>query len=259
MRKKKITIALIITVILSMLLPVFVCAVKIPEPTSSFFVNDFADVISDDDEKMLMAIGTDLYKQTTAQVVVVTVDSLDGTEIEDYALKLGREWGVGSKDADNGVVLLLSVRERKIDIEIGYGLEGAITDGMSGRILDDYAIPYLSDNDFSNGLSEAYKAIAYAVYDEYDIDPPAEFHIDNDYKSDKKSGDFKLVLISVIIVIILLIVFSRGGFIFFGNPFGGFGGFHGGGFGGGFGGRSGGGGFSGGGGSFGGGGSSRDF
>ncbi|MGN0572452.1 MAG: TPM domain-containing protein, partial [Acutalibacteraceae bacterium] len=70
-------------------------AIDLPKPTNDFFVNDFADVIDEETENDIMAIGASLYKQTTAQVVVVTVDSLDGYDVDEYALELGREWGVG--------------------------------------------------------------------------------------------------------------------------------------------------------------------
>ena len=161
---------LIITLILSILLSVSAFAINLPEPTSNFFVNDFADVIDDEVEDELQAIGASLYSETTAQVVVVTVDSLDGYDVSEYALELGREWGVGSEDADNGVVLLLSVNDRQVTIQVGYGLEGCLSDGKTGGILDTYAIPYLKDDNFSLGLENAYKAIANVVCVEYGIE-----------------------------------------------------------------------------------------
>ena len=82
-------------------------AINLPKPTSNFFVNDFVNIIDDVDESEMMNIGADLYEQTTAQIVVVTVDSLDGYDVDEYALELGREWGVGSKETNNGVVILL--------------------------------------------------------------------------------------------------------------------------------------------------------
>ncbi len=255
---KKIIRILNFAVAICILLSVSAFAMEIPSPTDEFFVNDFANVISNEDEEELMAIGASLYKQTTAQVVVVTVDSLDGNEITDYGLELGREWGVGSEDKNNGVVLLLSVSDREITIQVGYGLEGCLPDGKTGRILDEYAIPYLSNGDFSTGLAEAYKAIVTVVYDEYDVEPQVDYNY-TEYTVEE-TGEFEDFIIAVFIVIVLISVFasSKRKGLFFG-PFvsprhygGGHGGHSGGGFGGG-------GGFSGGGGSFGGGGSSRGF
>mgnify|MGYP003303765051 CR=1 FL=1 len=161
---------IVLTLTLSLCFTVTAMAIDWPEPTSEFFVNDFADVIDDEVEDELQAIGASLYSETTAQVVVVTVDSLDGYDVSEYALELGREWGVGSEDADNGVVLLLSVNDRQVTIQVGYGLEGCLSDGKTGGILDTYAIPYLKDDNFSLGLENAYKAIANVVCVEYGIE-----------------------------------------------------------------------------------------
>ncbi len=247
----------IATLILLLTLPISAFAGEFREPTDNFFVNDFANVIDSEDEKEIMAIGSSLFKQTTAQVVVVTVDSLDGYDEKEYALELGREWGVGSKEKNNGVVLLMAVKERKVAIQVGYGLEGCLPDGKTGRILDNYAIPHLSKNDFSTGLTEAYKAITSVVYEEYDVTPD----IDYDYEKYVKDDNSKAAAIvqTIIILVVIIAIFGRGGrrgvrfgpFISFGG--GSSSGSSGGGF------SSGGGGFSGGGGSFGGGGSSRGF
>ena len=275
---KKINVILIISIlILSLSFSSF--AINIPEPTSDFFVNDFADVISEEDEQEIMKIGADLYSQTSAQVVVVTVNSLDGYEVNDYALELGREWGVGSKDTNNGVVLLLSVNDREVTIQVGYGLEGCLTDAGTGRILDEYAIPYLSNNDFSTGLLEAYKAIAGDVCTEYGVELNPNYQItydDYDYHYSDDLGDSdafgSLVIFVTALVLVSLIIFISkhpggasdesdfGGGTFSGGRsyrgttfYGGFSGGSRGGF------SGGGGGFRGGGGSFGGGGASRGF
>ena len=257
---KKLFSVFCFVLIISVLLSVSSFAVKLPEPTKDFFVNDFANVLDEEDEKELMTIGENLFVKTGAQVVVVTVDTLDGAAVSEYALELGRKWGVGDKEKNNGVVLLLSVSERQITIQVGYGLEGRLTDGKTGRILDKYAIPYLKNNDFSTGLSEAYKAIVSEVYAEYGETPPENL---NEYDSYDVSDStaFKVIRTIILIIVILVLIFGRRRrrHISFG-PF--YGGFSGGGdsFGGGssFGGGRGGG-FSGGGGSFGGGGSSRGF
>lgn len=275
---KKINVILIISIlILSLSFSSF--AINIPEPTNDFFVNDFADVISEENEQEIMKIGADLYEQTSAQIVVVTVLSLDGYEVNDYALELGRKWGVGSKETNNGVVLLLSVNDREVTIQVGYGLEGCLTDAGTGRILDDYAIPYLSNDDFSTGLLEAYKAIAGDVCTEYGIELNPDYQIgydDYDYSYSVSSDDSDelggiMLFVSTFALILLILFISKlagggsdgsnhgggtytGGRGYRGTTFyGGFSGGSRGGF------SGGGGGFRGGGGSFGGGGSSRGF
>ena len=235
------------------------------EPTKEFYVNDFADVITDDAEKEMLSRSVSLEKQTTAQVVTVTVKDLDGEEPADLALELGRDWGVGDKEKNNGIVILLSKNDREIYIAVGYGLEGALPDSKTGRIIDRYGLEYLKEDDFSKGLLEISKAIVNEVYIEYGLEPETGYTaIDLLPETDSISESGGSVLTSwiamIIIVVLIMSIFGRrgGGGFWFGGP----GSFHGGSFhGGGFSGRSSGGfgGFSGGGGSFGGGGGGRSF
>ena len=272
---KKIKYIFLTTLILSILLSVSASAIDLPEPTEEFFVNDFADVIDDEVEEELQAIGVSLYNQTTAQVVVVTVESLDGYDVDEYTLELGREWGVGSSETDNGVVLLMSVNDRQVAIQVGYGLEGCLPDGKTGRILDNYAIPYLSNNDFSMGLSEAYKALVAVVCEEYDVELSGDYNL-NSYETTEEDFDMGSIIAIAFLIIITISVLDLVLNKFRGGSGRGGGSHHGGGYYGGhtyYGGsshsggfhsggssfRGGGGGFRGGGGSFGGGGSSRGF
>lgn len=237
---------------------------KYPKPTSQFFVNDFAEVIEQSAEDEIYSKGAALQEKTTAQVVVVTVDTLDGEEPADYALELGREWGVGQEEEDNGVVILLAKTERQIYIAVGYGLEGALPDSKTGRIIDIYGLDYLKNNDFSNGLLEIFKAVVNEVYIEYGEEPEEGYTAIEDTNEETLEEYGARVLVSWVIMIAVVILFilifgrRRRGFFWFGGP-GGFGGGSGfGGFSGGSGGSFGGG-FSGGGGSFGGGGAGRGF
>lgn len=230
-------------------------------PTQNFYVNDFADVISPENEEQMQSKAVALNEKTTAQVVVVTVDSLNGEEISDYALNLGREWGVGSKETNNGVVILLSESDREIYIAVGYGLEGALPDSKTGRIIDYYGLEDLKQDNFSDGLLKISGAVINEIYLEYGLTTDAQYTpIENITPTDtvQSSGGKVVVSWVAMIIIILLLSFisrGRGGMIFFGYPFlGGYrggGGFSGGGFSGG--------GFKGGGGSFGGGGAGRGF
>lgn len=240
---------------------------KYPEPTSRFFVNDFADVIEQAAEEEIYSKAAALQEKTTAQVVVVTVNTLDGEEPADYALGLGRQWGVGQEDEDNGIVILLSKTERQIYIAVGYGLEGALPDSKTGRIIDAYGLDYLKKDDFSKGLLEIFGAIVNEVYIEYGEEPeegytPIE---DTDEETLEEYGARVaaswVIMIACVILFVLVFGRRRRGFFWFGGPggFGGMGGSGFGGFGGGSGGSFGGGGFSGGGGSFGGGGAGRGF
>ncbi len=269
--KKIFSLICVLVLILSLSFSSF--ALTLPKPTDEFFINDYVNIIDEEDESEIMKIGVDLYEQTKAQVVVVTVNSLDGYDVDEYALELGREWGVGSENSDNGVVILLSLTDRQISIQVGYGLEGCLNDGKVGRILDDYVIPHLSTDDFSTGLIEAYKAVANVICVEYGVELNPDYNINSydTYESDMDDlGEDALGGIFIVIIIVLLFVFVMNRFSG-GNSNNGGGSYHGGGYHrgpviyGGFSGGSrggfsgGGGGFRGGGGSFGGGGSSRGF
>ena len=245
----------------------FAFALSVPEPTKDFFVNDFAGVISSSDKAKIQKAGEKLYNQCKAQVVVATIETLDGNSIEDYSLAMARSWKIGDSEKNNGVLLLLAVKERKVRIEVGYGLEGALPDSKTGRLLDLYAIPPFKNNDFSGGLSAVYNALINEVGLEYGvvIDSSYEPVEDNAYDSDDYrffKGEAVLLIMVVILIFVLLFIKSlfgggRGGRNYRGGNYRG-GTFNSGGYSGGFS-SGGGGGFSGGGGSFGGGGSSRGF
>ena len=112
------------------------------EPTKDFYVNDYAGVLSETTKDYIMASSVRLAEETTAQIVVVTVENLEDRPLEEYATDLFRKFGIGDKEKNNGVLILLSVGDRKSRIELGYGMEGYISDAKSGRIQDQYMIPY---------------------------------------------------------------------------------------------------------------------
>lgn len=246
-------------------------AVDYPEPSTEFYVYDEANLLSDETEKFIIDVNKH-YEDTQEkpQIVVATVDSLQGVTIEEYTVELFEKWGIGSADLDNGVLILLSAEEREIRFEVGYGLEGALTDSGTGAILD-RNLDALSSNDYDTALKSIFTETAIKVNEEYQYDNDTVFSgydvNAEDYEDD--SGDFPSILIVVIIFFVISSFFGGGGsgggrgrrssmwpFLLGmsggGRYRGGGGGFGGGGFGGG------GGGFGGGGGS-GGGGSSRGF
>ena len=218
-------------------------------PNPPRLVNDYTQTLTTDQagaiEKKLVAFDD----STSTQIAVVIVPSLNGYDISDYALKLGRDWGVGGKDYNNGVIFLISIGDRKINISTGYGVEGALPDVTAKHIIDDEVKPNFKGNDYYRGIDEGTNAIIKAVKGEYQTARK---------KNQGASGGKILML--VIIVILFLAFSSRGGsggsmisrrgwggpmFFPMGGGFGGSGG------------SSGGGGFGGfGGGSFGGGGAS---
>lgn len=127
-------------------------------PTDKFYVNDYADVLSPETEEYIYEKSVKLNEVDGTQIVVVTVKNLEGRSLEDYSLELARNFKIGSKEKDNGLLLLLALEERKFRVEVGTGLEGILPDGKTGRFQDQYIIPYLKENNFDEGIKNGYNA-----------------------------------------------------------------------------------------------------
>lgn len=223
-----------------------------PSPTEAFFVNDFAGVVDREDEQIMCSIGQALDRKTTAQVVLCTVSTLDGQVPETYSLELARAWGVGSKEKNNGVLILFAEQERRIRVEVGYGLEGDLPDAKTGRLMDHYAMDLLRENRYSEGLTALYEALVNEVYLAYDMQADEDYVPIDEVEEESEWWESLLGLLILLAIFFVIRHFGLSGFfLFFGGGGRGFGG-------GGFG-SGGGGGFSGGGGGFGGGGASRGF
>ncbi|WP_122468565.1 TPM domain-containing protein [Brevundimonas lutea] len=212
-----------------------------------------------------------LEQQTGDQLVVVTLRSLEGDDIADYGYRLGREWGIGRQGVDNGVLLIVAPEERKVRIEVGYGLEPVLTDAMSAQIIENDILPAFRNGGFERGITQGVEAIAgQLTLDRAEAEARAAAAAEAMH-SDR--GELDLGAIVILIVIVALVLITIGGVLssagqrrrrrdglgpvilwaaseaMRSSSRGGRGG-------GGFGGGFGGGGFSGGGGSFGGGGAS---
>ncbi|WP_303814612.1 YgcG family protein [Acidaminococcus timonensis] len=228
-----------------------------PRPTTSIYVQDQAGVLSKNTRAAINAYSTALQKKTKAQIVVLTVPTLQGQSLEDYSLTVLRSWGIGDKEKNNGVLLLVAVKDRKSRIEVGYGLEGALPDGLTGRIQDQYMLPYFRNNDYDKGILNAYSALLQTVLKEYNLttkDLDVQGVQPAPQQADDSISPFALGLGAIGLLLLFLLdrIFLGGAlfrfllysFFFRGGGRGG-GGFGGGGFGGGsFGGGSGGGGGS---------------
>lgn len=192
--------------------------------------------------------------KTGNQIVVAVLKNLRSYEISDYGVRLGREWGIGQKDKNNGLILIVAMEEHKIRIEVGYGLEGIMTDARSKAIIENIIKPEFKKRHFENGIILGVQEIISLFDNPQNSD---EGGIEQDKKpianlsNMLKKNWFNLLFYLLLFLFIIFRAFSRGSR------------FTGGGFGGGFGGggfsSGGGGGFSGGGGSFGGGGASGDW
>lgn len=236
---------LILLLLLVVGLPTAILALEIPQPTG--YVNDHASILSPATVVKLETFLRDFERSDSTQLVVFTVPTLEGEVLEEYALKVAETWGIGQKGKDNGALLLIAKEERKIRIEVGYGLEGRLTDLLAGRIVDQEISPRFRAGDFDGGVTAGVAAMAEAVRGEYQGTGRVG------KKKERSPWGTLLLLLFLGPGLALLgggqrarVGHHRRGGYWVGGPFGG--GSGGGGFGGG--------GFSGGGGGFGGGGSS---
>ena len=174
---------------------------------------------------------------------MVTLPSLDGRDIADVTFDIGKKWQVGQKHSDNGVVFAIAPEDKKMRIEVGKGLEGALTDLQTQTIQQEIVIPHFRSGDFDTGILQGSTAIVQAIRGEFKAPAHAVART-------QQSGSSWPTFVVIGILILLFIMFPRAGMLLLFSGFGGRGGGGGGG---------GGGGFSGGGGSFGGGGSSSSW
>lgn len=233
-------------------------------------VVDAANIIPDDQETQLSAELAALEKQNGQQFVIATIPSLEGRTIEDYGYRLGRSWGIGRKEVNDGVILIIAPNERQVRIEVGYGLTPILTSGLTGLIVERQILPHFKAGDLPGGI----RAGADAVLAQLRLPAPeAEARAQRILAEQARQGgadmransDGENLMFLVWIAFILILLFSawraKGGrryrrgsgpVVIWDPPSSGWGS-------GSSGGSSGGGGFSGGGGSFGGGGASGSW
>lgn len=178
----------------------FLYAQKMPDrPNPPRLVNDFTNTLTPDQIQTLEKKLVDLDNATSTQIAVVLVANTYGTTISDYNVELLRKWGVGTKKDNNGVVLLIAKDDRKLDIAVGYGLEGALPDATAKSIIDDVIVPSFKGNDYYRGIDQGTDAIVQAVKGQYNA------------PRSKSSGKGGSSIIFFIIVVIVIIIISSGG------------------------------------------------
>lgn len=218
-------------------------------PTPPRLVNDYTGTLSSDQTQALEQKLVAFDDSTSNQIAVVIIESTGDRDISDFAFALGRTWGIGNKEFNNGVLVLVAKNDRKIFIATGYGLEGALPDATAKKIIEEEIKPNFRENDFYRGLDEGTHAIMLATMGEYKAP--------KNYKSKDEDGVPGILILLIVFIIIFLIrrgggggggYYNRrgyrrshpGGIFWFPGSGGGFGGFGGGSSGGGFGGFGGG-------------------
>lgn len=171
---------------------------EVVSPTSDFYVYDGAQVLSGATEQYILTTNRELEQKTGAQIVVVTIPSLEGQSLEEYATELFRQWGIGDEEKNNGVLLLCAVEDRQFRVEVGYGLEGDLPDGKTGRMQDTYIIPLLKENKFDVGIQNGYSAFLQEVATVYDVSITGEAPIA--YEEEEGNPAFAVCLVASLVL-----------------------------------------------------------
>jgi len=232
-----------VIMLISLFVPLSVASEKFPKSVG--VVNDFAGVISPQYERAMKSLALEVLQKTGTSIVVATFNNIGIDDPADFANRLYEAWGIGKKGEDKGVLVLLTVKERRVRIETGYGVEGILPDGLVGEILDGYVVPYLKQGDYGKGMSNAVMAISAIVAKNAKISLTGKSSAYQPIKHKPKRGSnlFTLILLVIIMTMLLgtrqgramlpfllLVLFMGGGgrgvggFGSFGGGFGGFGG-----------------------------------
>lgn len=155
---------------------------QFPKPTGR--VNDFAGILDESTKSALDQLLSDLERKTSSEVAVAVVASLDGMSVEEYANRLFAQWGVGQAKQDNGVLVLVAPNEREMRIEVGYGLEGVLPDGLAGEIIRTEFIPRFRDDDYPGGILAGVRRVT-AVVERQQVLTPEELARFNESSSDE--------------------------------------------------------------------------
>lgn len=163
-------------------------------------VTDKADVINSSDEKALNQKLTNLSNETGIQVAVLTIPSLEGEALESYSMKVVEDWKLGQKGEDNGVLLLVSVGDRELRIETGYGVEGDLTDTKCGLIIRNVITPHFKNGDYSTGIVQGVTAIVENVASDFseNSESPIILELDDEDSSSAIVAIFFMFMIAIL-------------------------------------------------------------
>ncbi|WP_051327763.1 TPM domain-containing protein [Desulfatirhabdium butyrativorans] len=150
---------------MAVLLPWSAAALDVPALKGR--VNDYGNILSPEAAKRIDSLLKELEEKDSTQVVVLTVPTLEGDSLEDFSIRVAERWKIGHKGLDNGAILVIARSERKIRIEVGYGLEGKLTDLMAGRIIRDRIVPEFRAGRFDQGVINGVVAITEIVRGEF--------------------------------------------------------------------------------------------
>ena len=209
MRKSIKNLSMTVLILLATLLFSTVAyAAEIPAATDEFYVNDFADVFTAEEEERLLDNAVTLAEESDGiQVVVTTVESLDGDSVENYAVEMYNQYEIGKDDM--GLLILLSTGDRQIRVEVGRAMEAYINDSKAGRFMDEYAIPYLSENKFNEGLINLQEALIDEIVATVEAESESAQTTQDSESASSAIGDiFGGILIAIVLIVIVLAVIT---------------------------------------------------
>ncbi len=186
-----------------LILPISAVAVDLTFPPLTGRVVDNADVLSPITEEILTNQLAELEEKNSTQLVVVTLPNLQGVTIEDYGYQLGRFWGIGLREKDNGALLIIAPNDRAVRIEVGYGLEGDLTDAASRMIIEHKILPHFRLGDFDKGVSEGVNGIIST------ISSANECRETGDCKESQQDSVAALLPVAFIILIFMFMLLNR--------------------------------------------------
>jgi len=180
-------------------------------PNYTGFVNDFAGVLDLTAREKIEKLCRILEKKTSAELAIAVVKSTAPLDSKTYAVKLFEKWKIGKKGKDNGVLILLAMEEHRVEIEVGYGLEGVITDALAGEILDKYVVPFFKEGKFGEGLYNGAAAIAERIAEASNVEL-GEDRLDESSRYERRGLIYQapLLLIAVFVLLMVLALFASG-------------------------------------------------
>lgn len=167
-------------------------------PANPHRVNDIANVLSPETEQRITEYLKAIEEKNGSQIVVLTIPSLNGKSIEEFSLDVAEKWKLGQKDVDNGVLITLAVKDRKLRIEVGYGLEGALTDAKSSYIIRNIMVPQLRAGNYDAAIANGVQAVGGIVLGEFDITPQ---QIKKSQKQNSSGSGFFVIIVIFFIII----------------------------------------------------------
>jgi uncharacterized protein len=214
---KNYVLNVLLAILLLVLIPFNIVSAEteFPKPTKLKYVNDYIEGIDSNSKEYIVSVGKELEDKTGAQAVVVVIDSFGGYDERDYGNKLFRAWGIGQKEENNGLLIIAAIKDRRWTVEVGRGLEGALPDILTKRIMEDVAKPEFIKGNYGEGLRKAYAVFADNIAEEYNVSLEKNEKIDYSYGGTEKEKSDTIPVLIVLGLVFLDLIFNRGRIIRF--------------------------------------------